>query len=84
MLKGRVAENTEAGENVGAPVRATDAGDSDQRLTYTLDDTNAMSFDIDWATGQLKTKAALNKEKGESYMVTVMAPRTPSALAARS
>ena len=32
----KVAENTEAGENIGAPVRATDA-DSDQRLTYTLD-----------------------------------------------
>ena len=31
----KVAENTEAGENIGAPVRATDA-DSDQKLTYTL------------------------------------------------
>ena len=31
----KVAENTEAGENIGAPVAATDA-DSDQRLTYTL------------------------------------------------
>ena len=31
----KVAENTEAGENIGAPVRATDA-DSGQKLTYTL------------------------------------------------
>ena len=31
-----VAENTEAGENIGAPVRATDA-DSGQKLTYTLE-----------------------------------------------
>ena len=30
-----IAENTEAGENIGAPVAATDA-DSDQKLTYTL------------------------------------------------
>ena len=36
--QGKVAENTEAGENIGAPVRATD-DDSDQKLTYTLDET---------------------------------------------
>ena len=57
----KVAENTKAGENIGAPVRATDA-DSGQKLTYTLDATNADVFDIDWATGQLKTKDALNHE----------------------
>ena len=59
----KVAENTEAGENIGAPVRADDA-DSGQYLTYTLTSTNndAEDFDIDWATGQLKTKAALDFE----------------------
>ena len=74
----KVSENTEAGENIGAPVRATDA-DSGQKLTYTLDDNSAMSFDIDWATGQLKTKAALNFETapvlgdGNGFTVTVRA-----------
>ena len=45
-----VAENTPAGENIGDPVRATDA-DSSQKLTYTLTGADADSFDIDWATG---------------------------------
>ena len=67
-----VAENTEAGENIGAPVRATDA-DSGQKLTYTLGGDSADVFDIDWATGQLKTKAALDEETGPSYTVTVRA-----------
>ena len=67
-----VAENTEAGENIGAPVRATDA-DSGQKLTYTLGVDSADVFDIDWATGQLKTKAALDEETGPSYTVTVRA-----------
>ena len=53
-----VAENTAAGENIGTPVRATDAnGDS---LTYRLSGTDAASFDIDAATGQLMTLAALD------------------------
>ena len=56
----KVAENTEAGENIGAPVRATDA-DSGQKLTYTLDNTRChVDFDIDWATGQIMAKAALD------------------------
>ena len=68
----KVAENTEAGENIGAPVAAMD-DDSDQRLTYTLEGAGAESFDIDWATGQLKTKAALDEETEASYTVTVKA-----------
>ena len=67
-----VAENTEAGENIGAPVRATDA-DSGQNLTYTLEGTDEDLFDIDWATGQLKTKAPLNVETRATYSVTVKA-----------
>ena len=31
-------------------------------LTYTLSGTDADSFDIDWATGQLMTKVALDEE----------------------
>ena len=68
----KVAENTEAGENIGAPVAATD-DDSGQKLTYTLTGNDANSFEIDWATGQLKTKVALNEETKDSYTVTVRA-----------
>ena len=55
-----VAENTRKGEPVGPRVVATDSeGDV---LTYTLGGTAADSFDIDVATGQLRTKAALDRE----------------------
>ena len=51
-----VAENTEAGMDIGDPVMGTDAdGDT---LTYTLGGTDAASFGINAATGQLMTKAA--------------------------
>ena len=66
-----MAENTEAGQNVGAPVRATD-GNSDI-LTYTLDATGAETFDIDWATGQIMTKGTLDFETTRTYTVTVRA-----------
>ena len=57
-----VAENTPAGRNLGARVAATDRGDV---LTYSLDsryDDRCESFDINRATGQLTTKAALDFE----------------------
>ena len=64
-----VAENTPAGEDVGAPVAAMDAdGDT---VTYVLGGTDAASFDIDASTGQLKTKAGLDYEAKASYTVTV-------------
>ena len=53
-----VAENTPSGTNVGAPVVASDP----DVLTYSLGGTNAASFDINRATGQLMTKAALDFE----------------------
>ena len=68
-----VAENTRKGEAVGDPVVAVDSeGDV---LTYTLGGTDAASFDINVATGQLKTKAALDRERdeGSTYTVTVTA-----------
>ena len=67
-----VAENTPAGQNIGAPVRATDPGDV---LTYSLSVADEALFDIDRATGQLETKEALNREAsgGESHTVTVTA-----------
>ena len=84
-LEREVAENTPAGELVGDPVAATDKeGDI---LTYVLSGgTNAVSFTIDVATGQLRTKAPLNFEGRESpvYEVTVRAtdPFTAFAMAA--
>ena len=68
-----VDENTEAGENIGDPVTATDE-DVGDTLTYSLDEMGDMSFDIDPATGQLMTEAALDYESGTtSYDVTVTA-----------
>ena len=65
-----IAENTGAGENIGTPVSATDP-DAGDTLTYSLSETDAASFDIDTSSGQLKTKAALDKEAENSYTVTV-------------
>ena len=66
-------ENAGAGENIGNPVTATDA-DNDSP-TYSLDATGATSFDIDSASGQIKTKAgvAYDHETKPSYSVTVTA-----------
>ena len=64
-----VAENTPAGTNIGAPVVASDP----DVLTYSLDDTGAMSLDINRATGQLITKVALNFELTPRNTVTVTA-----------
>ena len=83
-----VAENTAAGENIGASVSATDpdvAGTNTDAnpetstadtLTYTLSGTtdepnDYQTFDIDTATGQLKTKDALDYETKTSYKMTV-------------
>ena len=66
-----VAENTAAGTDIGAPVVATD--EDDDVLTYTLTGNDAASFDIDWATGQLMTKVALNFEITPTYTVVVRA-----------
>ena len=69
-------ENTPSGRNLGARVAATDPGDV---LTYSLSGVDAVSFDINRATGQLTTKAALNFEMAvdqganNEYEVTVTA-----------
>ena len=70
MLTRHIPENTEAGQAIGAPVTATDSGDT---LTYSLSGTGAASFDINRLTGQLLTKAALDHETKNSYSVTVTA-----------
>ena len=64
-----VVENTVAGVNIGIPVAATDADGN--TLTYTLGGTDAASFAIEAATGQLKTKATLDYEIKNTYSVTI-------------
>ena len=74
-----VAENTEPGQAIGDPVTATDPeGDT---LTYRLEGTDAAAFDIDEATGQLRTSAALDYETRSSYSVTVVAEDSEGASA---
>ena len=72
-----VAENTPAGQDIGSPVTASD--DDNDTLTYTLGGTNASSFAIVAASGQLQTKAALNYEVKSNYTVTVTATDTSNA-----
>ena len=67
-----VPENTEAGENIGAPVTANDP-DTGDTPAYTLGGSDATFFDIDASTGQLRTKAALDYETKSGYTVTVTA-----------
>ena len=66
-------ENPPPGHGIGAPVTATDAGGDP--LTYSLEDADAASFDIDAETGQLRTKAGVtyDHEVQSSYSVTVRA-----------
>ena len=66
-----VEENTAAGMYIGAAVAATDA--ENDTLTYTLGGDDMASFDIDSATGQLMTMAALDFETRQTYMVTLKA-----------
>ena len=64
-----VAENTPAGQPIGAPVQATDAdGDA---LTYALSGTDAAAFALDTDSGQVRTKAALDYESRTTYAVVV-------------
>ena len=65
-----IAENTAAAQNIGAAVAAMD---EDTVLTYALGGPDAASFDIARASGQLQTKAALDKEAKDTYTVTVTA-----------
>ena len=75
-----VPENTPPGVNIGDPISATDPDeDGDDALefgntlTYSLEGTDAASFDIDPSTGQLITKAPLDYDdpSNRSYLVTV-------------
>ena len=67
-----VGQGTVVGRNVGAPVKATDP-EADDLLTYSLSGSDADLFEIDPATGQLKTKAVLDydPEGTNEYSVTI-------------
>ena len=75
-----IAENTPSGRNIGARVVAIDPRDV---LTYSIDAAAEDTFDIDRATGQLKTQASLNADADgtPTYTVTVTA-RDPFGVAA--
>ena len=62
-----VPENSPAGTFIGNPVTAED--DDGDKLTYTLTGAAADNFDIDFATGQIKTKAMLDVETTATYEV---------------
>ena len=64
-----ILENTRAGTNLGAPVRATDA--NNDRLTYSIPESDY--FEVDASSGQLRTKAELDHEDEDEYTVTVTA-----------
>ena len=64
-----VAETAASGSDVGSAFDARDF--EDDTLVYSLGGTDAASFVIDEATGQLKTATALDYETRTSYAVTV-------------
>ena len=70
-----VAENTAPGQNVGAALTATDA--DSHTLTYTLEGTDAASFDIVTAAAsariRTKTGVTYNHEAKSTYTVIVKA-----------
>ena len=83
---GSVPENTPPGVNIGDPISATDPDETGANaiefgntLTYSLEGTDAASFDINPSTGQLITKAPLDFENphggsgnnSNEYSVTV-------------
>ncbi len=67
-----VAENTAVGTDIGDPVVAADP-DAGDTLTYALGGDDKEHFSIDSASGQLKTKEALDYEGQSSYSLTVTA-----------
>ncbi|MDE0397656.1 MAG: cadherin domain-containing protein [Candidatus Poribacteria bacterium] len=66
-----VAENTLANTNIGAVFAATDVDRPANTLSWTLGGTDAAAFGIVSTSGQLQTKAALDRETKDSYTVTV-------------
>ena len=65
----RVDENTRSGQIVGGAVEATDTDRN--RLTYSLEGPGKDSFTIVSSSGQIRTRAALNYESRQRYLLTV-------------
>ena len=67
------AENSAADTNVGAVIPAATDADGGDTLTYTMDGTDAASFDFDAATRQITTKTGVTYdfEAKSSYAVTI-------------
>ena len=65
-----IPENTPAGRNIGSPVSATD--EDEDVLTYSLSGVDAGSFGIVSTTGQLRTRAPLDYEQRNVYLVAVL------------
>ena len=70
-----VARSAAAGTAIGQPVRATDR-DAGDTVTYSLEGTNAASFNIGPTSGQISTKAGVTLTAGTTYNVTVVASDT--------
>ena len=71
-----VPEGTAPGRNIGDPVSASDPDGPEVALIYTLSSANAIIFQIDSVTGQLRTKMPLDCDTFKSnllvYCVKVM------------
>ena len=75
-----ILENSAVDTDIGAAVSATDEDTVALRdLTYSLGGPDAASFKIVRDTGQLQTKAELDKETKDTYTVTVTATDSLSA-----
>ena len=70
-----VSQTAVEGDNVGAPVAATDIDDAPLALTYSLSGSGASSFEIEEHTGQIKVGpgAVLDATNQPEHMVTVTA-----------
>ena len=64
-----VSENTPAGQNIGAAIRAIDP--NDDNLTYESASPAVKHFAIDKSNGQIQTKKPLNHEDKSSYTFVV-------------
>ena len=67
-----VVRNAPAATRLGAPFTATDA-DTGDTVTYSLEGTDAASFDIRETTGQIVTKSGVALSAGNTYAVRVVA-----------
>ena len=68
-----IAENTAADVNVGAVIPAATDTDSGDTLTYTMEGTDAASFNFNATTRQITTKAGVTYdfETKPNYLVTI-------------